>query len=914
VIDTPIGDQPQSPAQYTFSHTPPVTLHSSIRWPGTLQHQGPTSSLSLHDMIAWIVPFLAQPSLAKLAVLNHNFSLGANGYPYYFYRPWSPLRRRRWGFGTPSKHRSSVSDRPQVHQVLHHSWTFMTPADRCIILHTYPVMVEYLALRQFAVTQSLAILKHRRLPPGKPTHLDPTLAIQYGAALLRFNFVYGDLIRWLGGEYTNRHRNWATVFTTIDSRPARPAPANLPPADKQRAFRLFTEGAPLVGNYTSPIAQIEIRNDYDNHPAIAANTADVEAKFAAEAEKTFHIHFQRFLIYFVYGLFLAPLQWAMRKGKGRICVDCTKVGVDEIGSINTYIGKPGIAPADECPPVYYGDALIRFLKMLWRMRLSKPFLDILLHCDDIDAAFRRILYHPDLAIAFAYVFEAYLIVPVGQVFGSRSAPSFFSLTSDVRAWIATTHDLSATHLTPLAATALVDPLPSTWNPLTDLTPACSDPLYEPLSSNEYACFLNSTFVDDNGIAAYRDNIFQALHQSVVSAYELYGFPEEDRRQSCLNADKWDKQVSHTMRYLGFLIDTRLLSVTWPFDKREDLRADITEALENRRRVNPRLLARILGKVESASLIAPWGVYITASVRLALNRAARQNANRVRAFWHRGLMRLFASVIKDLQIILVALAEPEWSPTWTRLIALMIPRTATHEILSDASYGGMGGWSPHFLIKWRLLRAELIHFGFSMKAINSANEPSNLYDPAGTHINILEFVAVVINLWVALKLFQRLRTPPSGFVLEIIADNTSALSWLKFAATTENQTVRALARLTSCLLMHASHNLISIQSSHIAGPANIEADCLSRLHKNGLVPAWTYVHEQCNRLIPCHPCLLPSELISSLAVLTIAPQTVVEFEALATRLLTLEVEISLITLPVEAFSSTISPPLSLPSTT
>jgi hypothetical protein len=278
------------------------------------------------------------------------------------------------------------------------------------------------------------------------------------------------------------------------------------------------------------------------------------------------------------------------------------------------------------------------------------------------------------------------------------------------------------------------------------------------------------------------------------------------------------------------------------------------------------------------------------------------------------MRLFASVIKDLQIILIALAEPEWSPTWTRLIALMIPRTATHEILSDASYGGMGGWSPHFLIKWRLLRAELIHFGFSMKAINSANEPSNLYDPAGTHINILEFVAVVINLWVALKLFQRLRTPPSGFVLEIIADNTSALSWLKFAATTENQTVRALARLTSCLLMHASHNLISIQSSHIAGPANIEADCLSRLHKNGLVPAWTYVHEQCNRLIPCHPCLLPSELISSLAVLTIAPQTVVEFEALATRLLTLEVEISLITLPVEAFSSTISPPLSLPSTT
>jgi hypothetical protein len=152
-------------------------------------------------------------------------------------------------------------------------------------------MVKYLALRQFAVTQSLAILQRRRLPLGKPTHLDPTLAIQYGAALLHFNFVYGDLIHWLGGEYTNRHRDWEKVFTTIDSRPARLAPANLPPADKQRAFRLFTEGGPLIGNYTSPIAQIEIRNAYDNHPAIAANTAYVEAKFAAEEENTFHIHF-----------------------------------------------------------------------------------------------------------------------------------------------------------------------------------------------------------------------------------------------------------------------------------------------------------------------------------------------------------------------------------------------------------------------------------------------------------------------------------------------------------------------------------------------------------------------------------------------------------------------------------------------
>jgi hypothetical protein len=109
------------------------------------------------------------------------------------------------------------------------------------------------------------------------------------------------------------------------------------------------------------------------------------------------------------------------------------------------------------------------------------------------------------------VFQEYLIVPEGQVFGSRSAPSFFSLTSDVRAYIATTHDLQADSLTPLAATAEIEPLPATWNPLVDLTLACSDPLYAPLSTNEHAwCFLNSMFADDKMVWQLIERTFKWL--------------------------------------------------------------------------------------------------------------------------------------------------------------------------------------------------------------------------------------------------------------------------------------------------------------------------------------------------------------------------------------------------------------------
>ena len=61
------------------------------------------------------------------------------------------------------------------------------------------------------------------------------------------------------------------------------------------------------------------------------------------------------------------------------------------------------------------------------MRVTRPTKPILVHADDIDSAFRQVLYHPDLAIAFAYCFLGFLIIPVSLVFGSRSSPSFYGL-------------------------------------------------------------------------------------------------------------------------------------------------------------------------------------------------------------------------------------------------------------------------------------------------------------------------------------------------------------------------------------------------------------------------------------------------------------------------------------------------------
>jgi hypothetical protein len=63
---------------------------------------------------------------------------------------------------------------------------------------------------------------------------------------------------------------------------------------------------------------------------------------------------------------------------------------------------------------------------------------------------------------------------------------------------------------------------------------------------------------------------------------------------------------------------------------------------------------------------------------------------------------------ELQMITALLLELEYSPVWSRYIILLVPREAMHQILSNASYAGIGCGSPHFkLLQWQVTHADLV---------------------------------------------------------------------------------------------------------------------------------------------------------------------------------------------------------------
>eukprot|EP00980_Cylindrotheca_fusiformis_P025284 scaffold13401_cov158-Cylindrotheca_fusiformis.AAC.1 len=191
------------------------------------------------------------------------------------------------------------------------------------------------------------------------------------------------------------------------------------------------------------------------------------------------------------------------------------------------------------------------------------------------------------------------------------------------------------------------------------------------------------------------------------------------------------------------------------------------------------MAHITGVVRSASEVAPWGTFLSFNLDNALQAAAKKAGGQDRQWWRAARIYLPKTAVATIRQLLETLVGSQFDSLWTRPLSLFLERQVTHTVLSDASYLGLGGWSPDFLFLWRLTRDDLARHGFSMKAVSSQSGEPASPTAAGLHINPLEFVAAVVNLWVALKIIQQRGPIPGGYVLGLLSDNTTALSWMSY---------------------------------------------------------------------------------------------------------------------------------------
>jgi hypothetical protein len=123
VVIAPLPDTPTPGPTIlpSFSHIPPVTIRGRHRWPYLLDAQSfpSTTCPCLHDILIHIDRYLEATDRATISCTSSLYQLGPRYGPLWFSRPWSPNRRRRWGFGIPDRDRTVVTDALLPHGFIH---------------------------------------------------------------------------------------------------------------------------------------------------------------------------------------------------------------------------------------------------------------------------------------------------------------------------------------------------------------------------------------------------------------------------------------------------------------------------------------------------------------------------------------------------------------------------------------------------------------------------------------------------------------------------------------------------------------------------------------------------------------------------------------------------------------------------
>jgi hypothetical protein len=390
----------------------------------------------------------------------------------------------------------------------------------------------------------------------------------------------------------------------------------------------------------------------------------------------------------------------------------------------------------------------------------------------------------------------------------------------------------------------------------------------------------------------RPHIIDGMRSAEGSAYDSWGHPDSDRRGSCLQAAKFPGFASYELIHLGYCLDSRRLRVEWPDDKQASLRLIVEEWLRNRSARTPIEIATALGLIRHGAFLCPLGEFLSIRLQLTLSAAiidGGPSALASKPWWKRQRIHIPSEIYaSDITMIAHSLQPTATGETtvWSRPIALLVQREWTCQVLSDAAYSGIGGWSPTLKFMWRVTREQLVEAGFNMKAIGADGEAARIAaDDNSLHINVLEFVGIIINIWFTIIYTRRDPEKLGGHIVSVIADNTSALSWFRHASRSHRPAVRNLAFLCHCLIIFSqTSDFTKFEGTHIPGKTNCEADALSRPE---LFPTVGCAIRRFSQLQTCRAFLLPFGLLSTIASAISSPEIEASFVSRTTTLLTLE---------------------------
>jgi hypothetical protein len=680
------------------------------------------------------------------------------------------------------------------------------------------------------------------------------------ALLFHYNMDLAAVQRHLGGNHVGAHRDSKAIVAA--------ARDLLDPTLLEDLRRVLEDGAPAKFNTEGTHAEFEAMRAYGNHPSLEQNLPKVMETMNKEDRKDHVLTFPAWLAPFIPHLMLNPNGLVVKLGKNdRLVFDASFMLNPDSRPFNLYIDL-----ANE-PDIVFGEAWNKFLAVIYNLRITFPDLEIYLFDDDIASAFRQVKYHPNVISAKGFVIGEYLFIATGLTFGDASSPPNFEPIA--RARMAVSHELSKgarpvpdfpEYIGQVRFTSPPPPgfqfakaRPDRFNPGVELP---TDGSVVPTEYNMH--------VDDNLYAAAGvDRMKWAMRCSIAGLQAILGDNDPAHRPCQPDLDKFlSHPVSFERRQLGYVTNTRTMTVTIPEDKRTSFLALLRTWGSGSRRSSFTLreAAELLGVFIYLCRVCHWGIFLFQNLHHTMTAALSHNARRL---WHSPEFRellaqrsvfshhptdcsryrffsrkvsraifdcnsktfLTIAIRQEVDFVIKVLSNPAtyW---WGSPIAHLIKREHDGEAYQDACPRGAGGFSQDFQFWWTVQWPDLIY----QRTLLSPTDPSYISN------NLLEYAALLFGLagtilaWEALPVDAR----PSHPIVLLWTDNTTARAWTKRISGIKSPLGRSLARILAHLLMFSD---LGIESQHIEGIENVVADFLSRLFESHHFSAFTYQHLQ-----------------------------------------------------------------------
>jgi hypothetical protein len=668
------------------------------------------------------------------------------------------------------------------------------------------------------------------------------------AALLHFNGSLATLTRWMGGPHTGEHRDhdgflnrWKPVLRDHTYRDLE---------------RILLCGAPAQCNASASERNFQKFLAYGNHASVKQDPVKTRKAIVKDTNRGYAVLFDQRMALLALHAHVTP--------HGVVDLDHPYKEPRPV-----FDGSFRPAPSTDCvndwldkktePAVYFADTFMLLLIWIWNLRITYPFLEILLGEDDCAGAFRHAKHHPLLVGMHCALLLGFFIAFTGQTFGSTASPGNWEPFANARQQIAQ-HIWAISDLVSVALAFLP---PIEFAPPPTNTERQSFVQAEPDSKNagvldQFGNRLPPPFVhhvDDNLYADVPQFMYRTIAASILSLFEVLGYPTTNV-QIALSLNKFSGKYTHERKMLGFLVNSRTMTVEIHPSKREQIVLEL-ELWCTKTSYTLREAVQLLGLLEHMSRYTRWGRVwfhglqnavrriIQARGPMALrhfqksgeaDRLARAlpahlayrldklvRGAQARVLWHSDYhIGMSPEVLNCVTLLHEYLSNP--ANSWAAPIGQIVPRDPHMELFGDASTSGAGGGWCRRLQFW-------FEIDWSPSIIARTKLPPP--HPQFLHINCLEFLVVIIQL-VAVIVRMETLTPalaaqlfPEGVPLHPVAlirtDNTVAKKWAN-RVSSSSVAGQNLLGIYAALLKNFS---IGVQCDHIPGEDNIIADFISR---------------------------------------------------------------------------------------